>query len=520
MAGNYTYEGHARWDGGLFESPNQFAVVLLMVLPFLLAGWWYGRRFSTGKKLLWSGTCTILAVVATYALAHTYSRGGHIAYGAALVTLICFGSWRPAIWGGVLFFLCLLLTSHGVERLAGSINIESDASIANRISIWKAALAITADNPINGVGYYDIGEEYRRFYQPLNIDENYLTAVSNYLTISAGLGLPILAVYVFFLCTPVWLAWQLARRRPRNVLLPAASAALVGFLVAGIFSHFHHILSITIPLCGLVVLLWSIWAVGLWSRLSNDPFKSKCFFIAQNLKTPAVKTCLFVGGIWLVSIAARESYEVTGQELPITPLLKQAGLTEIFHARPRNSESKGLVLYLSRKDASLDTESWRTIRPLARYNFKVYGMALDEGGYPALDKAQAFLKYAVDNWRTDNEPVYLLGEKEGGRMWFLASTRQSKEDGIAALALASIAPDWPFDDLSPMKSAEAFSSPLLLAYLGRKEALPHGDVQLLLDRLEENNIPVSYLRLESPDIGADNWGRFVEEAARLFSMQQ
>ena len=166
-----------------FDSPNKAAVLLgSLVLVFAVAAFRARRRpaavaFGVASGLAWCG------------LVLTYSRGGLVAFSAGLLVVLV--TFRRRL----LKFLPLVLLSVGVV-LAGvafcgrekGLALTDDASVGNRLEIWRAAPRMMADS-LTGWGLGNAGEAYMGWYQPLRSHERYRTLVSSHLTWLVELGL-------------------------------------------------------------------------------------------------------------------------------------------------------------------------------------------------------------------------------------------------------------------------------------------------------------------------------------------
>ena len=146
-----------------FGDNNHYALILLMVLPFIIYVYRYAearliRLISLGVFLL-----TFLAMIATH------SRG-------ALVTIVAVGVWIILVGkkkvSGLLMALVLsvlafqLAPSNWFERMDTIGSANEDASFMGRVTAWKRASAIALENPVFGGGYHagqGAGEIYEKF---------------------------------------------------------------------------------------------------------------------------------------------------------------------------------------------------------------------------------------------------------------------------------------------------------------------------------------------------------------------
>lgn len=224
------YNGIPRWDFSL-GCPNKAGALAACVLVLLL-----GLMLKSRSKVpTW--TLCIMSCAGAFALVHTFSRGGFAAFlaGAAVLLAAAFRSGRlkeramhlaavSAVIVGAVFYLGF------ASRLAASAP-ERDASVGNRLAIWKEAPRMIADAP-DGWGEGQAGNAYMNWYQPPGMNERYRTLVSSPLTFLAETGNVgrLCALFLAFALTGVLLAHLAAKNDP----LPLA--VWTSFSVASVFS--------------------------------------------------------------------------------------------------------------------------------------------------------------------------------------------------------------------------------------------------------------------------------------------
>ena len=209
-----------------FDSPNKAAVLLgSLVLVFAVAAFRARRRpaavaFGVASCLTWCG------------LVLTYSRGGLVAFAAGL--LVVLGTFRRRL----LRCLPLVLLSVGVVLTAvvfcsreKGLVLTDDASVGNRLEIWRAAPRMMADS-LTGWGLGNAGEAYMGWYQPLRSHERYRTLVSSHLTWLVELGLWGRMAY----CAGWLLMLCLCLRRWRQQDDPLPLSVWLAFGIAATFS--------------------------------------------------------------------------------------------------------------------------------------------------------------------------------------------------------------------------------------------------------------------------------------------
>lgn len=229
------YSGdYLRWGFGL-DNPNKAAAVLAALIPLV---WGIAKLFSGRGG--WRWLCRVLLWFVVLALAvgllGTFSRGGIIAAIAGLAWMFvgakrlagttsvssgvkgglsgvglqrttadeprssnyvvaCTEVVRPKIrfrGGWAVVGISALVGLAGAawrmgifDRFAG---IGSDASVWNRLELWKAGLAMVWDMP-QGWGGGNAGSAFMEWYQPLGSDEGYRTMVNAPLTLLVEHGL-------------------------------------------------------------------------------------------------------------------------------------------------------------------------------------------------------------------------------------------------------------------------------------------------------------------------------------------
>jgi len=135
---------------GIFGDPNDLAMSLIVVTPFLFSAV-ISRLSGFLRRILAVGAIVVLG----YALVLTQSRGGFLGFAALIATY----SYRrfgrlAAVVAGILAVVVMLAA--GPSRLQ---EIDStEASAQGRIQSWAAGLQMLKSQPILGVGYGNFGE--------------------------------------------------------------------------------------------------------------------------------------------------------------------------------------------------------------------------------------------------------------------------------------------------------------------------------------------------------------------------
>lgn len=209
-----------------FDNPNKAAVLLgTLALVFASAAFRPRRRGM-------SAALAVLAVLSWLGLCLTYSRGGLIGFSVGmLVVLTAFRRRLPKARVALAVALAAALATVSFLNRGGFAAPSADASIGNRLEIWRAVPQMMADAPA-GWGVGKAGEAYMGWYQPLRSHERYRTLVSSHLTWLVELGLWGRMGY----CAGWLLALGLGLWRWRRKGEPLPFAVWIGFGIAAAFS--------------------------------------------------------------------------------------------------------------------------------------------------------------------------------------------------------------------------------------------------------------------------------------------
>ncbi len=239
----YFYGETLRWSYG-FENPNKAAVLFACAVPLLWCSWQVSWKIDRPMLKILSLLASAGGLLgAWYFLIMTFSRGGLVAAGLALLYLMGQAFLRgkkrytPRQKRGEIWLSFLLVAAFAAGTLWNGLGARStealgkDASVGNRIELWHSALQMAAENA-HGFGTGKSGEQYMQWYQPLERQEGYRTMVNSYLTflveqgwLSSGV---ILLGFVLF--------WVWTEPRNEGLVTVALRASILAFLVAGIFS--------------------------------------------------------------------------------------------------------------------------------------------------------------------------------------------------------------------------------------------------------------------------------------------
>ena len=152
---------------GFLNDPNDFAQVMVMVLPLL---WWAripGRRLRNGLLV------GVPGLVLAYAIFLTHSRGAYFGVAAMLLLMAhrVLGSLRTMV------LVAAAVGALGAISIGGRDMSAKEESAAQRVDAWYAGWTMLKSNPLFGVGYGNF------------TDNHYLTAHNSFVLGFSELGL-------------------------------------------------------------------------------------------------------------------------------------------------------------------------------------------------------------------------------------------------------------------------------------------------------------------------------------------
>jgi hypothetical protein len=152
---------------GFLNDPNDFAQVMVMVLPLL---WWAVVPGRLLRNLLAVG---VPSAVLAYAIYLTHSRGAY--FGLAAMGLLAahrkLGTFRT------LLLTVLAVAAMGIVSIGGRELSSKEESAAQRVDAWYAGWTMLKSQPLFGVGYGNF------------LDHHHLTAHNSFVLCFAELGL-------------------------------------------------------------------------------------------------------------------------------------------------------------------------------------------------------------------------------------------------------------------------------------------------------------------------------------------
>jgi O-antigen ligase len=251
---------------GAIGEQNRFGQVMLMLVPLGILTYWSERSRLLKVLALGAGMMALLAA------GLTFSRGGAVGFALVLLAMVFLRIIRPRQFLLVILFAVLLLLAlpQYSVRLAtlpsaatllsgdGGSTTEVDGAIRGRTTVMLAAILVTADHPIIGVGPGMFAYYSREYGNQLGIRilEGNREAHSLPLDIAANNGLlGFIAFFGMFYITFRELLRIRERWRETDPhfadLVTGILLAILTYLTTGLFLHLSY-----------VRYLWLILALG------------------------------------------------------------------------------------------------------------------------------------------------------------------------------------------------------------------------------------------------------------------
>lgn len=226
---------------GSFFYPNALAGFLVVAFAPTLA-WIWVRVRGWDVRLKWVVLMLAGAAMA-FCLVWTGSRGGVVAFGAMVLTVL----WCLAPKGGlritVVVIACLAVASLGLLVL-GRRGL-STSSLDARTDYWRGAIAIIKDHPWVGTGPGTFGSIYPKYKTALT--EEAQAVHNSFLQMWSDSG-----VLAFLAFAALWIvavrdSLRLARQRAGDAAAAAVCGALVGWAIHGLVDFDLYVPGVALP---------------------------------------------------------------------------------------------------------------------------------------------------------------------------------------------------------------------------------------------------------------------------------
>jgi probable O-glycosylation ligase (exosortase A-associated) len=237
--------------GGMLKDNNDFALAMVMNLPFLwyLSGDVEDMRF--GRPLKWFLRFTFFMTLLT--IMSTGSRGGFLAAAVTLMTMAFKTRWKiPALAGLVLMGLLGYAFAPAAykERLA-SITTAQDQSAQGRLISWKVAAHMIKSHPVLGIGFNNMYWQYQTYLAGVKLPAGMESirsrvAHNSYLQIWAESGSIAFLLFMYILLSTIRAMGKLARS-VRNTAddwieryANTVQVTLIGYMAGAMFLNRAH----------------------------------------------------------------------------------------------------------------------------------------------------------------------------------------------------------------------------------------------------------------------------------------
>lgn len=449
-------------------------MAMCAVLAASLFSWFACYRLRDGRFSYRGASggliCFVFCSFIDYYLVVTYSRGGYVAFLGGMVVLTCLSRKRNLIFPVTSFFVLLSIIPSGMARL-GAVADLTDASIGNRLELWKGVLAMSADNWLSGVGFGFGGSApfqsvFSAWYQPLWMKTVYNTAVNDYLTMSVKGGYPMLFGYLAICFCIIYLGVFALKSHGRSVVSRGKSlsfsvtaglvAAQCAYMVAGVFSTFFLdarmlLILLVFQVCTIVVVIQQSVRTREWSF-------ARTLYMAPLAAFSVCCVLYFAGVCFRLGIPTR--YDSVSR-----------GGVKLHVVTPKRVKPRGVVLYLFESNwksffpygESLAKVARSVLRPMARKGFIV--IASDSsGGFGGLRMMRLFADRVMEIAKRSHLPLMFTGQGEGGRFAIILASGLPDHSSLLAVSAIDSEMDYPFPKLSPNNYLGNSSFPLLLLY--------------------------------------------------------
>lgn len=236
--------------GGPGLGPNGYGRYLLLVVPLALDRLWNEKRILWRILAAWAFAVSVLSIF------FTFSRGTFLALVVVLIVMFVRRPPKPLVMLFTILVTAVLLQylpTQYTQRLAGltkllpgnSYEAEADISFRGRLSENISAWDMFLDQPLLGVGLENFNFHYQDYSRRLGLDprREERSPHNLYLEIMSELGL----VGLFWFIGLQWITFKGLQQARKDFLaagMPdyagislAMGAAIIGFLVTGIFLH-------------------------------------------------------------------------------------------------------------------------------------------------------------------------------------------------------------------------------------------------------------------------------------------
>lgn len=221
---------------GTYGHYMTFAGVLLILALLTLGQVLLDRHNSRGTRLRMGLALCLLSG----AMLMTQTRSAWLGMLAGITVLVLIWKKRYFLALPLLGLLVLLVSPEPIKQRALSFLDIQDVTLLERVKMWKGGGRIFLDHPLTGAGIDNLAAIYPKYKDPEESRLRFTHLHNNFVQIAAERGAIGLLAWLW-----IWLAYfraiaQRLRRTPKRegperALIIGSLAAVVGFLVAGVF---------------------------------------------------------------------------------------------------------------------------------------------------------------------------------------------------------------------------------------------------------------------------------------------
>lgn len=267
-------------EGG-FNS-NEIAGVLAWLTPLMIGLALY-RWHSGGQR--WAVTLAALLLVPALLLGQSRSALAGVLFSLIFVIglIVPAGRWRWGSWALLALAMMLqvgVMLNHLTDNQAqvaeaqdSGEEVQSNLEISSgiRLEIWQAAIQLTRDYPLTGVGMGMFRYEFARAAYPIPSMAGTILAHAHneYLQMAVDMGLPGLAVFIWFYIFAGYMALQIWRQGDAQAR--AVAVAVAGGLLAHAIYGLADAITLWDRFTFVFWLMLGLLAAQYWLVTQTDP---------------------------------------------------------------------------------------------------------------------------------------------------------------------------------------------------------------------------------------------------------
>jgi len=226
----YLYQGVSRIDSTFMAL--DFGALLLMYSIFVMIYLFFAEN---SLKYNYLSASALILLLVTLILNQT--RGAWLGFvGGSLITFWLHKKRFIPIFLIVLIVVVLLVPAAIQDRIMSITDLENNKSNSTRLGLWKSALMIFRDNPINGVGINNFRRAYKSGYEQPNVDpfSHAHNTYLNFLSETGILGFSALLYLFFSILKYLYIGYEkIEDKFSRLFILGTMSSFIGAFMIQG-----------------------------------------------------------------------------------------------------------------------------------------------------------------------------------------------------------------------------------------------------------------------------------------------